>query len=87
MRGTTSGEIIQMARDAGAKRVYIASAAPPVKFPNVYGIDMPTKDELLAHRHSDLDAIAQDIGADRVVYQARALLPSRRRTRPAPALP
>ena len=49
VRGTTSREIVQMARDAGARKVYLASAAPPVRFPNVYGIDMPTKDELVAH--------------------------------------
>jgi len=69
VRGTTSSEIIQMARDAGAQRVYIASAAPPVKYPNVYGIDMPTKEELLAHRHTDLHEIAKEIGADRIIYQ------------------
>src|SRR6201999_2603514 len=48
VRGTTSKEIVQMARDAGAKRVYLASAAPPVRYPNVYGIDMPTSEELVA---------------------------------------
>jgi len=70
VRGTTCGEIIQMARDAGAGRVYVASAAPPVRFPNVYGIDMPTKQELLAHRHdNDFVAIANEIGADRIFYQ------------------
>jgi len=69
VRGTTAGQIIQMVRDAGAKKVYMASAAPPVKYPNVYGIDMPTKEELLAHRHSNMDAIAHEIGADRVIYQ------------------
>ena len=50
VRGTTCTEIIQMAREAGAKRVYMASAAPPVRYPNVYGIDMPTKDELIANQ-------------------------------------
>jgi len=70
VRGTTSGEIIQMARDAGAGKVYIASAAPPVRYPNVYGIDMPTKQELLAHRHdNNFVAIAKEIGADRIFYQ------------------
>ena len=69
MRGTTSREIIQMARDAGAGRVYIASAAPPVRFPNVYGIDMPTKEELLAHRHTNFADIATELGADRIFYQ------------------
>jgi amidophosphoribosyltransferase len=49
VRGTTSKEIVQMAREAGARKVYMASAAPPVRFPNVYGIDMPTKGELIAH--------------------------------------
>ena len=49
VRGTTSREIVQMARDAGARKVYLASAAPPVRYPNVYGIDMPTPDELVAH--------------------------------------
>ena len=52
VRGTTSKEIIQMARDAGAKKVYFASAAPPVRYPNVYGIDMPNARELVAHDHS-----------------------------------
>ena len=52
VRGTTSKEIVQMAREAGARKVYMASAAPPVRFPNVYGIDMPTKEELIAHGRS-----------------------------------
>ena len=52
VRGTTSKEIVQMAREAGARKVYMASAAPPVRFPNVYGIDMPTKEELIAHDRS-----------------------------------
>ncbi len=68
VRGTTSKEIVQMARDCGAKKVYFASAAPPVRFPNVYGIDMPTRGELIA---SDRNAaqIAEAIGADAVFYQ------------------
>ena len=68
VRGTTSKEIVQMARDCGAKKVYFASAAPPVRFPNVYGIDMPTRTELIA---TDRNAaqIAEAIGADMVIYQ------------------
>ncbi|MES2889338.1 MAG: amidophosphoribosyltransferase [Pseudomonadota bacterium] len=68
VRGTTSKEIVQMARDAGARKVYIASAAPPVRHPNVYGIDMPTKSELVAHDRT-LEEIRQFIGADAVIYQ------------------
>ncbi|MGA9992375.1 MAG: amidophosphoribosyltransferase, partial [Thiobacillaceae bacterium] len=68
VRGTTSREIVQMARDAGASRVFFASAAPPVKFPNVYGIDMPTRSELLAHDRSD-EEIAREIGCDALIYQ------------------
>lgn len=68
VRGTTSREIVQMARDCGATKVYFASAAPPVRFPNVYGIDMPTRAELIATGR-DADAIAEAIGADAVFYQ------------------
>ena len=68
VRGTTSKEIVQMARDAGARKVYMASAAPPVRYPNVYGIDMPTKDELIAHNRS-IEEIRQFIGADALIYQ------------------
>ncbi len=68
VRGTTSREIVQMAREAGALKVYFASAAPPVKFPNVYGIDMPTRSELIATGRSD-EEISQEIGADRLIYQ------------------
>jgi amidophosphoribosyltransferase len=68
VRGTTSKEIVQMAREAGARRVYMASAAPPVRFPNVYGIDMPTKEELIAHNRS-IDEIREFIGADALIYQ------------------
>ncbi len=68
VRGTTSKEIVQMAREAGARKVYMASAAPPVRFPNVYGIDMPTKDELIAHNRS-MEEIREFIGADALIYQ------------------
>ncbi|MBL8370512.1 MAG: amidophosphoribosyltransferase [Burkholderiaceae bacterium] len=68
VRGTTSREIVQMARDAGARRVYMASAAPPVRYPNVYGIDMPTKDELVAHGRTN-EEIRQIIGCDALIYQ------------------
>jgi amidophosphoribosyltransferase len=68
VRGTTSQQIIQMARDAGANKVYFASAAPPVRFPNVYGIDMPTSAELIGHGR-DEKQIAEAIGADRLFYQ------------------
>ena len=68
VRGTTSQEIVQMARDAGANKVYLASAAPPVRFPNVYGIDMPTAEELIAHDRS-IEEIREFIGADKLIYQ------------------
>lgn len=68
VRGTTSQQIIQMAREAGAKKVYIASAAPPVRYPNVYGIDMPAASELVAHDRNE-DEIAAYIGADWLIYQ------------------
>jgi amidophosphoribosyltransferase len=68
VRGTTCNQIIQMARDAGAKKVYYCSAAPPVRHPNVYGIDMPAADELIAHDRS-VEEIAAEIGADWLVYQ------------------
>ncbi len=68
VRGTTSKEIVQMARDAGARKVYMASAAPPVRFPNVYGIDMPTSSELVAHNRS-IEEIRQIIGCDALIYQ------------------
>src|SRR5690606_8685535 len=68
VRGTTSKQIVQMARDAGATKVYLASAAPPVRFPNVYGIDMPTRDELLATGRTD-EEICKEIGADALIYQ------------------
>lgn len=68
VRGTTSQQIVQMARDAGATKVYFASAAPPVRFPNVYGIDMPSRDELLATGRTD-EEICKEIGADALIYQ------------------
>lgn len=68
VRGTTSREIVQMAREAGAKRVYVASAAPPVRYPNVYGIDMPTAAELIAYNRS-VEEVAEIIGADWLIYQ------------------
>ena len=68
VRGTTSKEIVQMAREAGARRVYMASAAPPVRFPNVYGIDMPTREELVAHGRT-IEEVRAFIGADALIYQ------------------
>jgi amidophosphoribosyltransferase len=68
VRGNTSKEIVQMARDAGARKVYMASAAPPVRYPNVYGIDMPTSEELIAHNRS-IEEICAFIGADALIYQ------------------
>jgi amidophosphoribosyltransferase len=69
VRGTTSREIIQMARDAGARKVYFASASPPVRYANVYGIDMPVRAELIAHGRSDRE-IAELLGADGLLYQS-----------------
>jgi amidophosphoribosyltransferase len=68
VRGTTSQQIVQMAREAGATQVFFASAAPPVRYPNVYGIDMPTRQELLATGRTDAE-IAREIGADALIYQ------------------
>ncbi len=68
VRGTTSQEIVQMARDAGAAKVYLASAAPPVRYPNVYGIDMPTQTELVAHGRT-VEEIRKVIGCDALIYQ------------------
>jgi amidophosphoribosyltransferase len=68
VRGTTSQEIVQMAREAGARKVFFASAAPPVRFPNVYGIDMPTRAELIAAHRSE-EEVAREIGADALIYQ------------------
>ena len=68
VRGTTSQQIIRLAREAGARKVYFASAAPPVRYPNVYGIDMPAAKELIANGRS-IDEIQELIGADRLIYQ------------------
>jgi len=68
VRGTTSQQIIQMARDAGARKVYFASAAPPVRHPNVYGIDMPSASELVAYGRTD-EEVCREIGADKLIYQ------------------
>ncbi len=68
VRGTTSEQIIEMAREAGAKKVYLASAAPEIRFPNVYGIDMPTANELIAHGR-EVDEIRQIIGADGLIFR------------------
>ncbi|MFT4179669.1 MAG: amidophosphoribosyltransferase [Thermomonas sp.] len=68
VRGTTSKQIVQMARDAGARKVYLASAAPPVRHPNIYGIDMPSAEELVAHGRSEQE-IEQLLGCDWLIYQ------------------
>jgi amidophosphoribosyltransferase len=68
VRGTTSREIVQMAREAGARKVYFVSASPPIKYANVYGIDMPSKDELIASDRTEAE-VCQAIGADRLIYQ------------------
>ena len=68
VRGTTSRQIIQMARDAGANKVYFASASPPVRYPNIYGIDMPSPSELVANGRNERE-IEDELGADRLIYQ------------------
>ena len=68
VRGTTSRQIVDMAREAGANKVYFASAAPPVRYPNVYGIDMPSAGELIAHGR-EVDEVCRLIGADWLIYQ------------------
>jgi amidophosphoribosyltransferase len=82
VRGTTSREIVQMARESGARKVFFATAAPPVRFPNVYGIDMPTRSELIAAHRSE-DEVAAEIGADALIYQdLEALVAAVRRVNP-----
>jgi amidophosphoribosyltransferase len=73
VRGTTSREIVQLAREAGARKVYFASASPPVRYPNVYGIDMPNQRELVATGRTEAE-IAREIGADLLIYQDLAAL-------------
>ena len=85
VRGTTCNEIIQMARDAGAKKVFFASAAPMVKYPNVYGIDMPAKSELIAANRS-VEEIREIIGADRLIFQDLEDLKDAVRTTKVPAV-
>jgi amidophosphoribosyltransferase len=68
VRGTTSKEIVQMAREAGARKVYMSSASPPVRYPNIYGIDMPAASELIAHGRSE-EQVCEAIGADRLIYE------------------
>lgn len=68
VRGTTSQQILEMVRSVGAKKVYLASAAPEIRYPNVYGIDMPVASELIAYNRT-VDEIAKDIGADRLIFQ------------------
>ncbi|WP_297423197.1 amidophosphoribosyltransferase [uncultured Acinetobacter sp.] len=85
VRGTTCNEIIQMARDSGAKKVFFASAAPMVKYPNVYGIDMPAKSELIASNRS-VEEIRDIIGADRLVFQDLEDLKIAIRTKKVPAV-
>ena len=70
VRGTTMKEIVRMARESGAKKVFVASSAPRVMFPNVYGIDMPTKSELICGDGKDADAVAKELGADKVIFQS-----------------
>jgi amidophosphoribosyltransferase len=79
VRGTTSREIVQMAREAGARKVYFASASPPVRFPNVYGIDMPNQHELVATGRTEAE-VAREISADLLIYQDLAALKAAVRT-------
>ena len=72
LRGTASKEIIQMAREAGAKKVYITSPAPPIRYPNIYGIDIPTRHELVAYER-DESQIAKEIGCDWILSRSRQI--------------
>ena len=69
VRGTTMREIVRMARESGAKKVFVASSAPRVMFPNVYGIDMPTRTELICGHGASAEEVARQIGADAVIFQ------------------
>lgn len=86
VRGTTAREIVQMARDAGANKVYLISAAPPIRYPNIYGIDIPTREELVAYRR-DNDEIAQQLGCDWVIYQGLEDLKDSVRESSSPDIP
>lgn len=86
VRGTTAREIVDMARDAGARKVYFASAAPPIRFPNIYGIDIPTRNELVAYER-DEEEIAAHIGCDWIEYQDTADLVNAVRECSVPEVP
>ena len=84
VRGTTMSQIVKMARESGAKKVYVASSAPRVRFPNVYGIDMPTRSELICGHGQTAEDVARVIGADKVIYQTEeGLVASLRDLNPA----
>jgi len=86
VRGTTAKEIVQMAREGGANKVYLASAAPPIRYPNIYGIDIPTQTELIAYERNS-EQIAEKIGCDWIVYQDTADLEDAVRQSASPDLP
>jgi len=86
VRGTTANEIVQMARDAGAKKVFFSSAAPPIRYPNIYGIDIPTREELIAYGREE-EEIAAKIGCDWVIYQDLKDLEESVRTAASPEAP
>ena len=86
VRGTTTRQIIQLARDAGARKVYFACAAPPVRYPNVYGIDMPAANEFVAYNRTE-EEVGRIIGADWLIYQTiEDLIASRRKAIPGSRL-